>query len=107
MDNQSIKVKISNLGEPKEIKRILSIFQFKTIDTDSECEFIHHPEYGYTWVKFSQNNTTVPENTERGYVQYWSNLSEAMAHWNQTEYGISITDQLSEDTTEFMKEFVG
>jgi len=68
----------------EELRTMLSIFKFETVDSDGDIEFISS-EFGFTWIRDCGDTVEYPD--DNGSCHYWTTLAEAMNHSNESNYG--------------------
>ncbi len=85
----------------EELRTMLSIFKFETVDSDGDIEFISS-EFGFTWIRDCGDTVEYPD--DNGSCHYWSTLAEAMNHSNESNYESS---QIAEDEIAYRQEVMG
>ena len=85
----------------EELRTMLSIFKFETVDSDGDIEFISS-EFGFTWIRDCGDTVEYPD--DNGSCHYWTTLAEAMNHSNESNYESS---QIAEDEIAYRQEVMG
>jgi len=88
-------------SDMEELRTMLSIFKFDTVDSDGATEYIAS-EFGFTWIRDCGDTVEYPD--DNGSCHYWSTLAEAMNHSNESNYESS---QIAEDEIAYRQEVMG